>query len=87
MPKIKHTGGGWYELPSGRKVQGKEAAEAAMNEGAPEKAASGGGELVALVNIPARMVGRASRVERGDTFTVDAARAKHLLRVRYAERA
>ena len=31
-PEIKHTGGGWYELPNGRKVQGKEAAEKALKE-------------------------------------------------------
>lgn len=28
----KHVGGGWYELPSGEKVQGKDAALAAMRE-------------------------------------------------------
>lgn len=33
-----HTGGGWYELSNGEKVQGKEEAEAA------EKALSEGGE-------------------------------------------
>lgn len=27
---IKHTGGGWYELPNGEKVQGKEEAEEAL---------------------------------------------------------
>lgn len=27
---IKHTGGGWYELPNGEKVQGKEEAEQAL---------------------------------------------------------
>lgn len=31
-PEIKHTGGGWYELPNGQKVQGKEAAEKALKE-------------------------------------------------------
>lgn len=31
-PQIKHTGGGWYELPDGQKVQGKEAAEKALKE-------------------------------------------------------
>jgi len=31
-PEIKHTGGGWYELPDGQKVQGKEAAEKALKE-------------------------------------------------------
>jgi len=29
---IKHTGGGWYELPNGEKIQGKEEAEAALAE-------------------------------------------------------
>lgn len=29
---IKHTGGGWYELPNGEKVQGKENAQAALND-------------------------------------------------------
>jgi protein associated with RNAse G/E len=28
----KHTGGGWYEISSGEKVQGKEEAEAAEKE-------------------------------------------------------
>ncbi|QNG60386.1 hypothetical protein H4O14_02340 [Bacillus sp. PAMC26568] len=28
----KHTGGGWYELADGSKVQGKEEAIAAMND-------------------------------------------------------
>ena len=31
-PEIKHAGGGWYELPDGSKVQGKEAAEKALKE-------------------------------------------------------
>jgi len=31
-PEIKHTGGGWYELPDGSKVKGKEAAEKALKE-------------------------------------------------------
>jgi len=31
-PQIKHTGGGWYELPDGSKVKGKEAAEKALKE-------------------------------------------------------
>jgi len=30
--KIKHVGGGWYELPNGEKVQGKEEANAALSE-------------------------------------------------------
>ena len=29
-PTIRHVGGGWYELPTGQKVQGKEAALAMM---------------------------------------------------------
>jgi hypothetical protein len=29
----KHTGGGWYELPDGQKIQGKEEALAAMKTG------------------------------------------------------
>lgn len=29
---IKHTGGGWYELPNGEKVKGKEEAENALKE-------------------------------------------------------
>ena len=29
-PEIEHVGGGWYELPNGEKVQGKEAALAAL---------------------------------------------------------
>lgn len=29
--EIKHTGGGWYMLPDGKKVQGKEEAQAALN--------------------------------------------------------
>lgn len=32
IPEIKHTGGGWYELPDGSKVKGKEAAEKALKE-------------------------------------------------------
>lgn len=31
-PEIKHTGGGWYELPDGSKVKGKKAAEKALKE-------------------------------------------------------
>ena len=31
-PEIKHAGGGWYELPDGSKVKGKEAAEKALKE-------------------------------------------------------
>ncbi len=31
-PQIKHIGGGWYELPDGSKVKGKEAAEKALKE-------------------------------------------------------
>lgn len=27
---LKHVGGGWYELPSGDRVQGREAAEKAL---------------------------------------------------------
>lgn len=30
--EIKHTGGGWYALPDGRKVQGKEEAQAALDD-------------------------------------------------------
>lgn len=30
--KIKHVGGGWYELPNGEKVQGKEEAEQTAKE-------------------------------------------------------
>lgn len=30
--EIKHTGGGWYELPNGEKVKGKEEAEKALKE-------------------------------------------------------
>lgn len=29
----RHTGGGWYELPNGEKVQGKEEAERRMKAG------------------------------------------------------
>jgi len=29
--ELKHTGGGWYELPNGEKVQGKEEAQAALD--------------------------------------------------------
>ena len=39
-PEIKHTGGGWYELPDGSKVQGKEAAEEAL-KGAVDDGAEG----------------------------------------------
>ena len=39
-PEIKHTGGGWYELPDGQKVQGKEAAEEAL-KGAVDDGAEG----------------------------------------------
>jgi hypothetical protein len=31
--ETKHVGGGWYELPDGRRVKGKEEALAAMNGG------------------------------------------------------
>lgn len=31
-PAIKSVGGGWYELPSGERVRGREAAEARLNE-------------------------------------------------------
>lgn len=30
--ELKHTGGGWYELPNGEKIQGKENALAALEE-------------------------------------------------------
>ncbi|GLY09594.1 hypothetical protein [Pseudobacillus badius] len=30
--ELKHTGGGWYELPNGEKIQGKEEALAALEE-------------------------------------------------------
>jgi len=30
---IKHVGGGWYQLPSGEKVQGKEEAERRIKAG------------------------------------------------------
>ena len=39
-PEIKHAGGGWYELPDGSKVQGKEAAEEAL-KGAVDDGAEG----------------------------------------------
>lgn len=39
-PEIKHTGGGWYELPNGQKVQGKEAAEEAL-KGAVDNGSQG----------------------------------------------
>ena len=32
IPEIKQTGGGWYELPDGSKVKGKESAEKALKE-------------------------------------------------------
>ncbi len=32
-PELRHVGGGWYELPSGERVKGKEEAIAAMNGG------------------------------------------------------
>lgn len=31
--KIKHTGGGWYELPNGEKVKGKKEALAKLESG------------------------------------------------------
>ena len=31
--KLKHTGGGWYELPNGEKIKGKEAALKALESG------------------------------------------------------
>lgn len=30
--EVKHVGGGWYELPNGEKIKGKEAAEKAALE-------------------------------------------------------
>lgn len=30
--ELKHVGGGWYELPNGERVQGKEAAEEALKK-------------------------------------------------------
>ncbi len=30
--EIKHVGGGWYQLPNGEKVQGKEEAQEALKE-------------------------------------------------------
>lgn len=32
-PEIKHTGGGWYELPDGKKVKGKANALKALESG------------------------------------------------------
>lgn len=32
-PEIKHTGGGWYELPNGKKVKGKDNALKALESG------------------------------------------------------
>ena len=29
----RHVGGGWYELPNGERVQGRDAAEERLNEG------------------------------------------------------
>jgi len=29
-PEVKHVGAGWYELPNGERVRGKEAAERAL---------------------------------------------------------
>ena len=31
-PEMEHLGGGWYELPNGEKVQGKEAALVALED-------------------------------------------------------
>ncbi len=39
-PQIKRIGGGWYELPDGQKVQGKEAAEEAL-KGAVDNGSQG----------------------------------------------
>lgn len=37
--QIKHVGGGWYELPNGEKIKGKDEALAALKELEEEKAA------------------------------------------------
>jgi len=88
--KPKHVGGGWYELPSGEKIQGKEAAEEAMQDSGAEdkpKADTGGEvELRALVNIPGSMAGQTTRIERGTTFTTNHTAAARLEDVSYAER-
>lgn len=78
MAEPKHTGGGWYELADGRRIQGKEAAYEAAGE-TPDEVA-----LEAIVNIPASRSPYGRRIDRGTKFKADPATAEVLRAKEYA---
>lgn len=83
----KHIGGGWYELPDGSKVKGKENAlkEVAETKTEPEEVEDRV-LMVAHRNIPPHLAGTERRVYRGREFYTPKTNVRNLESKKLAER-